>query len=58
MKQGIITARVKSKVTYYGSDTKFIRAEHKPYVDGHKPTEGSFAGKTGFKVEQNIFNKI
>ena len=28
-------------------------------VNGHKPVEdSSLAGKTGFKVAQNIFNKI
>lgn len=37
-------------VTNDRSNTKFIRTEHKPYSDGYKPTESSFARETGFKV--------
>ena len=50
MQHGIVTARMERKVTDYGSDTKLIGAEHKPYDDSNEPAEGSFAGKTGFKV--------
>lgn len=50
MQHGVIAARVKRKVTNYGSDTKFIGTKHKPQDNGYKPTESRFAGKTGFKV--------
>lgn len=50
MQHGVITARVKRKVTDYGGDAKLIRAEHKAYGNGYKPAESSFPGKTGFKV--------
>jgi hypothetical protein len=50
MQHGFITARGKSKVTYYGSNSKLIRAEHKPCCNGHEPAESSFTRKTGFKV--------
>lgn len=50
MQHGIITDRVKRKVTDNGSDTKLIGAKHKPYGNGYKPAESGFAGKTGLKV--------
>ena len=50
MQHGLITAWGKCKVTYYGSDTKFIGAEHKPCDDDDKPAESSFAGKAGMKL--------
>lgn len=58
MQYGIITARVKRKVTDYGGNTKLIGTDHQPYGDDGKPAESSPAGKTWFKVAQNIFNKI
>lgn len=50
MQHGIITAWVKGKVKENGGDAKFIGVEHKPYHNSYKPAEGSFAGKTRFKV--------
>lgn len=58
MQHGIITVWAEGKVTDHRSDTEFIGTEHKPYSNGYKPVECSFAGETGFKVAQNIFNKI
>ena len=49
MQHGIVTARVKRKVTDYGGDSKLIGAEHKPHSYDNKPAESGFAGKTGFK---------
>ena len=43
MEQGIITCRIKSKVTDDRSNPKFVRAEHEPYGDSYKPSESSFA---------------
>jgi len=39
VEHGIITARVKCKVTDNGSNTKFIGTEHKSNGDGYKPVE-------------------
>lgn len=58
MQHGIITAQIKRKVTDYGSNTKLIGTDHQPYGDDNKPVESSLAGKIGFKMAQNIFNKI
>jgi hypothetical protein len=54
MQHWLITARGKCKVTYYGSDTKLIGAEHKPCDDGYKPAESSSAGKTGVAQQTKV----
>ena len=58
MDHGFITIWAESKVTDNGGYSKLIGTEHKPYGNGHKPAERGFTGETGFKVAQNIFNKI
>jgi len=58
MHHGVITVRVERKVTDDRGHTEFIGTQHQAYGDGNKPTEGSLPGKTGFKMAQDIINKI
>jgi hypothetical protein len=47
---GKIAVWRESQVPDDGGNPKFIGTEHKSYGNGNKPTEGSLARETGFKL--------
>ena len=58
MYHGVITVWAECKVTDDRGHTEFIGTQHQANGNGNEPTEGSFPGKTGFKMAQDIINKI